>query len=532
MISVASKEIAGVLSKLTESEGGVDRTVSIAALTFMMEMHLLQEYMHLIVLFGADKRVSEELLSPVNKDLVGEPIRDFLVEWNNSDLTSSVDKQQLAKDVIDAVRVVNESSEAASGRKTKQLSKGREVVGIVTAAGDMTPVEAMCNIFCWNVVRAVEEASNDPVKLKAHFYENSNFTTTTKSVKEPNPLMKVEMIGDARTISRINSPNEFELTGSLPTLRNLGDLFSGKASIQTKLIQTFKIQQTPPQDDSSKLVKGKPAKRKRSKKKKTKGEQPSSDNNGGTADTEENDAKKQRTTDCGTKTIVTQTSGSTSQYKVHGIESKEELESKITGAVNRRFGDGLLRPEVLAKIAEAVVPLIQDMMRSERDINELIASDDVQASNETTFEAIDGFVVGRPYEDTAFFEVIYKAWENVKWREWKEKHKVNMKVSLKTAEQETVRKWEKDLGDEDLKTAIEQIEKDMNRSIVFMTRKEGKLVTEEYKEVVGDVNPYKTIYIYGEERVTDTNFTTKNTAYKWMVPENNDEKEDDEGLKK
>lgn len=87
MISVASKEIADVLSKLTESEGGVERTVSKGALTYMVQMHLVQEYMRLIALLGAGKRVSEELLSSENKDFVGDPIRNFLIEWNNSEQT-------------------------------------------------------------------------------------------------------------------------------------------------------------------------------------------------------------------------------------------------------------------------------------------------------------------------------------------------------------------------------------------------------------------------------------------------------------
>lgn len=147
----------------------------------MVQMHLVQEYMRLIALLGAGKRVSEELLSSENKDFVGDPIRNFLIEWNNSEQTSSVDSQQLAKDVVEAARVVNESSDGKGGRKSRQLTKGRDVLKIVTAAGDMTPVEAIIYIFCWNVLRAVDEADNDAVKLKAYFYANSRFTTTTNS---------------------------------------------------------------------------------------------------------------------------------------------------------------------------------------------------------------------------------------------------------------------------------------------------------------------------------------------------------------
>ena len=515
MISVASKEIADVLSKLTESEGGVERTVSKGALTYMVQMHLVQEYMRLIALLGAGKRVSEELLSSENKDFVGDPIRNFLIEWNNSEQTSSVDSQQLAKDVVEAARVVNESSDGKGGRKSRQLTKGRDVLKIVTAAGDMTPVEAIIYIFCWNVLRAVDEADNDAVKLKAYFYANSRFTTTTNSVKESNPLMKVAVIDGARTVSRIESPNEFELTGSVSTLRHLGKLFSGGASIQSKLIQTYTIQKKPSQEDSS----SKKKKRKKDDSNEKKNEKPGSGNKGATTDTEESNAKKQRTDSCADKTIVTQRSGNTTQYTRDGLENKEELLSRLSEAVEK-VGGGVLAQSLKEKITRAVLPIIQDYVNSEHAINKLIAEDDVHATLETTFEGVDGFDVGKPYDETGFFEVIYSAWRNVKWREKNDKNKINLKRKLNSAEHETWVKWEKDLDDEDLRTAIDQIKQDMKRSIVFVTRKGEKLVTEEYKVTEGDVDPYKTIYIYGEPTEDGSRYTTKNTAYKWMVPKN------------
>lgn len=515
MISIASKEIADVLSKLTESEGDVERIAPKGALTYMVQIHLVQEYMRLIALFGEDPRVSEELLSSENKDLVGDPIRNFLIEWNNNELTSSIDKQRLAKDVVEATRVVNESSDGKGGRRFTQLKKGREALKMVTAAGDMTPVEAILYIFCWNVLRAADEADNDLGKLKAYFYANSRFTTTANSVKESNPLMKVAMIGGARTVSRIDSPNEFELTGSVSTLRHLGKLFSGSASIESKLIQTFTIQKKPPQKDSS----SNPKKRKKGGSKEKKNEQSGSDNKGATTDTEESNAKKQRTDSCADKTIVSQRSGSTTQYKVDGFQKKDDLLSRLSEAVEK-VGGGILGQSMMDEITKAVLPVIHDYMNSENAINELIEEDDVQATIETTYEEVDGFDVGKPYEETGFFEVIYSAWQNAKWREKNEKNKINKRSNLKSAEQKTWRKWEKDLDNKDLRAAIDQIKQDMNRSIVFMTRKGGKLVTEEYKVTEGNVDPYKTIYIYGEPTEDGSKYTTKNTAYKWMVPKN------------
>ena len=108
----------------------------------------------------------------------------------------------------------------------------------------------------------------------------------------------------------------------------------------------------------------------------------------------------------------------------------------------------------------------------------------------------------------------------MKWREKNDTNKINLRRKLNSAEHETWVKWEKDLHDEDLMTAIDQIKQDMKRSIVFVTRKGEKLVTEEYKVTDGDVDPYKTIYIYGEPTEDGSRYTTKNTAYKWMVPKN------------
>lgn len=515
LISVASKEIAQVLKILTESEGGVERVVPVGSLTYMVEMHLVQEYMQLVTLFGEDQKVSEELLSSENKDLVGDPVRKFLLDWNSKELTSSIDKQQLAKDVVDAARVVNESSESKGGRRTKQLSKGREINSLVATAGDMTPVEAIVYIFCWNVMRAAEEANNDPKKLKAYFYKNSRFTTTANSVKESNPLLKVETIGGERTVSTIDSPNEFELTGTVSTLRHLGNLFSGSESIQSKLIQTYKIQQKNPHEETS----SKSKKRKKSNKEEKRNEEPGSDNKGATADTEENNAKKQRTDSCA-KTIVTQRSGKSTQSTIDGLDDTGELQSKLTNAVLSGVGTGVLNPDILAKITAALLHVVHDYVNSENAINEQIENDDVHATMETTFEEVDGFVVGKPYEDTGFFDVIHLAWQNVKARETNRKNKISVRKSLKPSEEKELKKWEKELDEKVLNSALKQITEDMKRSIVFMTRYEGELISKEYKVTEGDIDPHETIYIYGEPPENGSKFTTKNTTYKWMVPTN------------
>ena len=520
MINVAAKEIATALKKVKEDEGDVKRDVNVASLNFMVTMHLLHEYMHLIVSIPEDTQVDEELLSLDKQHLVGEAIREFLVERKDKEMTSNFEDQQLANRVIEAVRVMNETETGASSkeRKSMQLTKGREVMGIVTATSDLTLVELICHIFCWNVVRAVEKADGDRTELKAFFFAKWGFTTTPNSVKESSQLMKVSKIGDAMVTSRIDSPNEFQLTGSLLSLRQLGDLFRGTAPLEDKLIQTYTIpkKSNAPTDDSSTLDGGKPTKRKRSKKKKKSDEHQSSDNNGSTTDTEETDAKKQRTNDCGNKTIVSQQSGNMTQHELHGLESKDKLIATAMEAAQKQVGSDVLATGLLKNIATAIV---NKLFRTEDEIDELIASDDVMATNETTIEAVEGFDVGQPYnEQTGFFEVIKAAWRNEKWRAKHGQQHSMKKFKLKVEEEEKATNWEKVLFEKALKPAIKQIVDEMGKSIVFMTRREGKLVTKEYKVSEGDDNPHNTIYIYGEPTEDNSKCTIKNTKYYWMVP--------------
>jgi len=299
-------------------------------------------------------------------------------------------------------------------------------------------------------------------------------------------------------------------------------LIRGTAQLKGKLIRTYTLPTKP-----AATKEGKPSKRKESKKRKSEKHQ-SKDKNGSTTDTEETNSKKQRTNDCASKTIVSQQSGNTTQHELHGRESKDELRARAVKAAQNKVGKDILGEGLMTNIAKAIIDeLFPTLPEAEADIDEMIESDDVVARTETTFEAVEGYEVGKQYDQTGFFDVINLAWSNMKWRGRKKKHKTNKRIGLTTKEQQMAEKWAKNLFGLPLKTAITQIVKEMNKSIVFLHRKNG----EEYKRVFnvsgkkGDtvVDPYNTIYIYGEPSVDGAKRTTNNANYRWMVPNETEE---------
>ncbi len=519
---MSAKEIASVLKTVKEDQG-TKRKVNIASLNFMVTMNLLHEYMLLIASIPEHIQVSEELLSEDNEDLVGEAIREFLVRRKDKDKTSRLDKEQLASNVIDAIRVTNEKGASSNKRQTKIPTKGRDVMTIVTAPGDMTLVELICHIFCWNVVRSAEKERGNPSELQDLFFgKDKRFKTTSDSVKTSSQLMKVLKIGNEMVTSKIESPSDFQMTGSLLSLTELGDLIRGSTQLEDKLIRKYTLPTKP-----AATKEDKPSNKKESKKRKSEKDQ-SKDKNGSTTDTEETNSKKQRTNDCASKTIVSQQSGNTTQHELHGRESKVELRARAVKAAQNKLGTDMLGVGLITNIASAIIDeLFPTLQKAEADIDEMIENDDVVGGTETTFEAVEGYEVGKPYDKTGFFDVINNAWSNMKWRGKKHKHKTNKRIGLTKKEEQMAEKWAKKLFDSPLKEAFNQIVKEMNKSIVFLHRKDGEVYERRYnvsgKKRDTVVDPYNTIYIYGEPSEDRTKRTTNNANYRWMVPNETEE---------